>query len=136
MIDFVVAAGWLTRRRVEVADNTPKKDRTDLLSYKTDLADRLLQGQVEVFRDDDEDDGNEILPETPPKRRKPTPLPHDLQRTSGVRHMPELVSASTTRHRCRVPGCNSTNARFFCTTCKVHLCITNARNCFKLIHEL
>lgn len=136
MFDFVIAAGWIHHRRVEAAENTPKRDKTDLLAYKTDLADRLLQDEAEMDLDEDGDDGVDVLPEAPPKTKKVTPKPDFYQRTSGVKHLPGIVTARSTRHRCRFPGCSSTNSRFFCGTCKVHLCITTSINCYKLFHEL
>uniref|UniRef100_A0A1B6JN86 Uncharacterized protein n=1 Tax=Homalodisca liturata TaxID=320908 RepID=A0A1B6JN86_9HEMI len=84
---------------------------------------------------EEEDDANEDVAGPAPKRRKPTPLPQDVKRTEdGAKHMPELVPSSTVRHRFRFPGCQSTNARFFCSNCKVYLCITQARNCYKIFH--
>lgn len=46
MIDFVIAAGWIYLRRVQAAEQTPKKDLIDQLDYKIELADRLLLGTV------------------------------------------------------------------------------------------
>lgn len=105
-------------RRYEAGIETPKRDKVDQLAYKTIIADQLLtheyvdNGAVEV------EDGIEELPlpeaGVAKKRKKPTPLPSDATRTTGVKHMPQLVETSTVRHRCRFPGCKSNNARFFC----------------------
>lgn len=137
MIDFVIAAGWIYLRRVQAAEQTPKKDLIDQLDYKIELADRLLLGTVPAPR---VDESSEEAPEEDPgpkqKKKRPAHFPQHDRRTSEAKHLPELNPSSSTRHRCRLPGCSSNNARFFCTTCKVWLCITQARNCYTLFHKL
>lgn len=56
------------RQKSETEENTPKKDFTDLLAYKINLADRLLQGnnEVEEIQEYQEDILNL---EVPPKRK-------------------------------------------------------------------
>ncbi|KAG8289902.1 hypothetical protein J6590_095024 [Homalodisca vitripennis] len=86
-------------------EEKPKKDQMDQLMYKTDLADHLL-----LAAEENEEDGIEELPIPATKRKKKTPLPSDAKLPTGVKHMPQLVHNSTTRHRCRLQGCKSTNA--------------------------
>lgn len=111
MVDFVVAAGWIFNRRVEAASLTPKKDLTDLLSYKTQLATHLLLGQTEE-EENEVDNDIRPLPGLAPRRTQPTPLPLHAERTHKAKHMPE-VADSTIRHRCRLPGCTASSAHFF-----------------------
>ncbi|KAG8334462.1 hypothetical protein J6590_089897 [Homalodisca vitripennis] len=84
------------KRRVEAASLTPKKDLTDLLSLKIQLADHLIHGSGEDKEHGEEEyDANEDVASPAPKRRKSTPLPQDVKRTAGAKHMPELVPSST-----------------------------------------
>ncbi|KAG8255725.1 hypothetical protein J6590_085793 [Homalodisca vitripennis] len=75
-------------------EETPKRDQVDQLAYKTELADQLLLAKEQIHDDEEEDGFEEILPPVAgaaQKRKKPNPLPSDTKRTSGVKHMPQLV---------------------------------------------
>lgn len=73
--------------------------------------------------------------ENPSTRRAKTenkPL-NDL-RYNGINHWPE-IDGNRNASRCRGEQCNQ-KTHCFCTECKVHLCLTKNRNCFKNFHVL
>lgn len=131
MIDFVVAAGWLERRRKDNVEGTARKDRFDYLDFRSDLAYKLLNLQ----NTDDEDAMSvDEEPNNRPVWKKKTPLPHEALRKKASLHMPEWP-ADGKPSRCRLPGCKSPKCRIKCTTCNVFLCLNANRNCFKIFHE-
>ncbi|KAG8246100.1 hypothetical protein J6590_092476 [Homalodisca vitripennis] len=111
MDNFVVASGWIMRRRYDNAEQTPKKDRMDYLEYRTDLAYHLIHNQTP----EEDIDEVDILP-LPVPSKKHVNIPLDIQRKTAAKHMPMIPDNKD--HRCRFPGCDSKKARMQCSTCK------------------
>jgi len=64
-----------------------------------------------------------------PKRRKSVKIPAVPQRTSAAKHLPEMTDV-TNSMRCRLDGCSG-KSKVRCIACKVFLCMTSDRNCFR-----
>lgn len=130
-IDFALAASWFERRRIDALDRTPKRDSLDFLDWKVEVSDALVHHKTfEEVEDDRNGQENQTL-----KKRKTAPLPSDALRTTGVLHLPEIPPGAKPS-RCRFPGCTSPKCLFWCSTCKVFLCLNTNRNCFKPFHEM
>lgn len=89
----------------------------------------LLSSHKGDTHEDNNDDGQ---PQTKPDKAA-TALPPLAARTSGARHMPELVDQKSTP-RCWNPGCSQCT-KFTCTECNLFLCITATRNCYWMYHS-
>lgn len=117
LIDFAAAASWIERRRVDVAEGTPRRDRFDFLDLRVDLAYHLMNNENNQVSDEDLD----IYEPPAPKRKKP--MPSCAVRTSRLSgHLPEWPEDGKPS-RCRLPGCDSPKCRIRCSTCKVYLCL-------------
>lgn len=132
-IDFAILAAWIERKRVNKKKIT--RDRIELIDFKIEVANSLLHcGSGEICQ---VNDSREVLASNVglSNKRRVIPLPSDAVRSSGALHLPEKpVGAKLSR--CRLPGCQHSKCRFWCKTCKVFLCLTSTRNCFKKFHEL
>ena len=58
------------------------------------------------------------------------PTPQRDIRTDGVAHWPAVKDKKNNCRHCKVG-----TVRVVCTKCKVHLCLTNERNCFYNFHH-
>lgn len=134
-IDFAIAAAWIERRRAEKHQITG--DRLQLIDFKVEIAYELLHCGMANEDIYEVDKNREALASTVglPNKRKVVPLPSDALRYTGALHLPERPLGAKLS-RCRMPGCSSPKCRFWCKTCKVFLCLTSTRNCFKMFHEL
>lgn len=67
------------------------------------------------------------------KKKRNSPATHSIPshdiRTDGYHHYPEVKD----RGRCKNPNCKGVPI-FYCSKCKVHLCISKERNCFLAFH--
>ncbi|CAJ1081222.1 piggyBac transposable element-derived protein 3-like isoform X2 [Xyrichtys novacula] len=107
--------------------NRPAKNTQQYLDFKLHLAEELMDSAS--FEDSSEDSEEEYQP--PAKTRLPQPEPS--VRRLGSRHMPEMMDI---KHavRCRNKGCNG-KTFIRCTKCKMFLCITKQKTCFKDYHS-
>lgn len=72
--------------------------------------------------------------EPPTKRRATICIPHEAAQSKDAKHMPKIIGDRAHRSRCRNNKCSAlTTVR--CTDCKMFICFTASRNCFKLFHE-
>lgn len=65
------------------------------------------------------------------KRNKTEKKPSDEMRYDKIEHFPEMQNCVPVR--CKKEGCHF-KSRAFCIKCKVHLCLSPGRNCFKDFH--
>lgn len=137
LFDFALAAAWLEYRRQQTQLKTSKKDRLDSFEFRQRIAEKLIYGttlpRVAIY---EEVDNTESDDEQQIRKKRKNALPHPPQelRTSMALHMPTIPEQGK-NYRCRMTGCKSNKARVQCSTCKMHLCLTFDRNCFKLYHE-
>lgn len=66
------------------------------------------------------------------KRKSDEQRPHDFDRFDGLDHLPDHT-ASPSASRCKNDKCSG-KTRVACIKCKVHLCLTNSKNCFLAFH--
>lgn len=101
IIDFVVAAGWLERRRKDNVEGTARKDRFDYLDFRSDLAYKLLNLQN---TDDEDTMPEDEEPNNRPGWKKKTPLPHEALRKKGYLHMTDLRLRTANHQDAGFPG--------------------------------
>lgn len=137
--DFALVAAWIMYRRQQKQQNTPKRDQLDSFEFRRRVAEHLVYSTtttdpaVAVYELVESDEEEEERPIRKKKRTIPQP-PAELRKSMAL-HLPTIPDAEKC-FRCRMPGCKSNRARFQCSTCKMHLCITKERNCFKTYHEM
>lgn len=104
-----------------------------LFDFRRRVATALLVGALpkpstaptaEVSTETREDD---ISP-TPAKRRQQE-VPPEV-RYNGAEHIPDYA---VTKLHCKIRKC-AFKTFWYCTKCKVHLCLAKERNCFKSYH--
>nr|XP_015910855.3 piggyBac transposable element-derived protein 3 [Parasteatoda tepidariorum] len=132
MVDFVMSSAWLAYRNKM---RERKKDILDYFAFRLDIATTLIHGllkkPVRISSPTDDEDDND---EPPSRRRVRASIPHEAARSQEARHMPEMIGDRAHRSRCRNSKCSALTT-VHCTDCKVFLCFTASRNCFKAFHE-
>lgn len=132
--DFAIAAAWFQYRLVAKRNGLAKKQILSYYDYKLTVAEKLIYSDPlrSLHESSSEEEEENISPNK--RRRVPQPLPPKNKVKESCLHMPENTSSSQeSRSRCRFPGCKQFTF-VKCTTCKVYLCFTNNRNCFKNFH--
>lgn len=125
LIDISIVNAWLLYRR-----HCNKRDEKykPLVEFRAEIAQTLIIGSTL---------------DTPSRRGRPSsetntsnrlhrtfqPRPINVIRYSGWGHFPEYSD----RQRCR--QCIKGQTKVYCSKCKVHLCFTPLRNCFKEFHD-
>lgn len=131
-VDTALTNSWLEYQEDCRISKTPKNEILDLLHFRQRVADALIKmGQPINMR----------------KRGRPSasssPAPQRQRITAEVRPSREIQYDTVdhlpdydTKHeatRCKNPLCKG-KTHVFCLKCKIHLCFTGARNCFKSFH--
>ena len=119
---------WCLYRRLSGQGGIPQAEQTDLLHFTAQVASSLVRnylpkrGRGRPSLEPTEDDTAKR------PRRPPTRIPQDDVRHDGLQHWPE--------HRPDRPRCSKCGdkTRIGCTKCRVGLCITASRNCYKDFH--
>ena len=125
-VDLSVTNSWICARQ---QSNIP------LFEFKMEVATSLMkmgQTPIQHIPDpagdllDEEEDNNE-------SDQDPKPVKHvtDAQRLDGMNHL--CKQAGTKPHYCFKPGCKR-RSTYFCTGCKVYLCVDRKTNCFYDFH--
>uniref|UniRef100_A0A3B3B5P4 Si:ch211-255f4.7 n=1 Tax=Oryzias melastigma TaxID=30732 RepID=A0A3B3B5P4_ORYME len=99
------------------------------LDFKLHLAEELMDSPS--FDDSSESEDSEEEYQPPTKTR--TPQPEPSVRRLGARHMPEMMDIKHAE-RCRNKGCNG-KTYIRCSKCKMFLCVTKKKACFKDYHS-
>lgn len=102
-----------------------------LLQHPTTIENRLKSKISRELSSGSSDEGDdETSHETKRKREMKAQVP-TIIRFDGIEHWPEV--SGVTRLRCKNDDCsNKTNVS--CSKCRLHLCLTTTRNCFKDFH--
>ena len=58
----------------------------------------------------------------------------DFVRYDGLNHLPEFVAMARGR-TCKMQGCTKRSV-FWCTKCRIYLCIKKGQNCFREFHTV
>uniref|UniRef100_A0A3B3C0R0 Si:ch211-255f4.7 n=1 Tax=Oryzias melastigma TaxID=30732 RepID=A0A3B3C0R0_ORYME len=109
--DVAITNAWIQYKSDSKALNRPAKNTQQYLDFKLHLAEELMDSPS--FDDSSE------------REDKPS------VRRLGARHMPEKMDI---KERCRNKGCNG-KTYIRCSKCKMFLCITKKKACFKDYHS-
>lgn len=141
--DLSTSNAWIQYRHDQLQVGKQRKDIMDFLNFKRTLGSEMIstvesdEGENTEEEENSEVDGSEDEDEEygagKPARKKIRPLPGKEFRKRKAEHMPEMVKSKNAK-RCRREGCNG-KGRVRCTTCKLFLCLTCERNCYKAFHE-
>lgn len=129
VLDSMVVQAWLIYRREAKLLNIERKDQHALLAFKISIAECLTKmGAAKRGRPSLETEGLLLAK----KRKGPMKaVPEMAVRTDGVGHWPKFVEK---KGRCKYPGCTGT-PKLTCDKCDTYLCLTPAKNCFRLFHQ-
>ncbi len=123
-----VINAWCLYRRLAKQNQVPKAEQTDLLHFTAQIATSLVSDNAQR-----RGRGRPSLTQDEPlsakrPRRAPADVPQENTRFDGREHWPE--------HRADRPRCCKCGekTRLGCTKCKIGLCLTARKNCFKAFH--
>lgn len=137
LVDVSICNSWL-EYRTDCADcGVAKKDVMDLLAFRMSIVDSLLQeGTVTPSRKrgrpsvEEAEEYERNLPRMPRRDCESRP-------TEGVRNDPEghfpIHCGKKEAGRCKKAGCKG-RSHFRCERCKIYLCLSSSRNCFRDFH--
>ena len=126
--DVAITNSWIQYKSDSKAVKRTTKDTNQYLDFKLHLAEELMESLDSPEPDADEESDEEYEP--PAKIRIPQPEPS--VRRLGATHMPEMMDVKHAE-RCRNRGCKG-KTYMRCGKCKMFLCITKKKNCFKDYH--
>jgi len=143
-LELAVVNAWREYQAECKAANVPKKKILDLLNFRLSVGQTLAatspRPETEMDVLDDDGVGANVIVEAEvdeePVAKKPakvSPLPLDSVRYDLFSHFPEHQKIASPRI-CRLPGCKS-RSKITCEKCKVFLCLSDKKNCFKKFHE-
>lgn len=132
-LDLAVANSWIQYRNDRTLLKDKAKDILQLLPFKIDVAEYLLEMCEESSSSSDSDNENNDSIDELPRKRKVTPLPSEHKRYRQAKHIPVMVDNATFSSRCRNKSCTG-RSKIKCDTCNVFLCVTAKRDCFKEFH--
>ena len=119
------------------SNGVAKEKILDLLNFRIRLAKSLVSCSpaVKIKRGRPSDSSIAVNSNTPTtsKRSKCETRPASEVRYDLIEHIPDH-DLKTERTRCKLTGCKN-KSNFFCLKCKIHLCLTRERNCFKKFHS-
>lgn len=130
LFDMAAVNSWLKYRADCKTNNRKRSETMDLLDFRMAIAESLMaQPKRSSQRFLDEED----VEENTPKKKKCTPTPVTEKRFDGFDHLP-VAHKIPNAMRCRLMGCKG-KSRVFCEKCKVYLCLTPDKPCYKLFHN-
>lgn len=141
-IDLAVSNSWILYRHDKKQEGVDLKSIKQLRFFKLDVAKRIIDANIDTgdensLNEESQQENEEQLQDDSQvqrprfrKRNAPVPLPSERERYRGALHLPEV---SDIQKKCRFAGCQK-KTKMMCTSCKIHLCLTNERNCYKIFH--
>lgn len=130
--DLSISNAWRLYVLDSIATGVPKSKIMDLLEFRMQVADGLINTPERKRRSDtDEQDTENLRPNTS-KFRRPNP-PSVAKRYDGYDHLPSFDEIDSPR-ACRMEGCKS-RSKILCTKCEVYLCLSRKQNCFLAYHK-
>lgn len=135
-VDFAICSSWLEYRKDRINAKNPKKDIKDLLNFRIELSQSIIKvgnptRQIKRGRPRLVTESEEV-----PIRKVPASYekrPCKDVRLDKVDHLAEHDSKIQPT-RCKKNKCSG-RTFFYCSKCKVHLCITKKKNCFAEFHR-
>lgn len=129
-LDLAVVNAW---RQYKMDCDANKIKSKDLLWFRVDLADALMNSCNFSNNESTEDELVSLAIEIPGKRYRPAAPPSFEKRFDKFDHFPTFDDLSRGR-KCRLESCSSTT-KVRCTKCNVYLCILRNQNCFIAYHN-
>lgn len=126
IVDMCIVNSWLLYRRH--MSQMGKKYKT-LVVFRSEIAQGLMNAGKTEPRKRGRPLSDKCNTPSPPVKRNVTAVPIDDVRYDAVDHWPVHIS---TKQRCRF--CIYAYCRIMCEKCKMPLCLTKDKNCFKLFH--
>jgi hypothetical protein len=131
--NLAVCNAWLEHQSVMERGGEIKKDRMDLLEFAMSIAKGLaLSGSLikppKRGRPSSKSPRNSPVPT---KRKTPHTIPVDDIRYDNLGHWP--IHQNGHEQRCKLETCGG-RSRIECEKCKVALCLSKFKNCFKMFH--
>jgi len=127
LIDMAIVNSWILYRRHCKQLGIKKFD--PLVNFKSDIAHALiLSGKNKVKKRGKPSSSNSTTP--PQKKYKTSTRPVNDIRFDCYEHWPEHIN---NKQRCK--HCIKAYSRTWCSKCKLALCYTGPRNCFKDYHQ-
>ena len=136
-VDIAKVNAWLLYRRFCSQMNVPVKKQLSLLDFVAQLSEGLINtgklGRSKQAVGRPKKRSSQQLPEQQPKRgRAPKTLLPDVD--SRYDQLGHWACYDGKKNRCRL--CKVGYSRISCEKCKVSLCLTSERNCFRNFHTL
>ena len=128
-ITTALGQAWILYRKDAQSLNIDKKLWLSHRHFQADVAGAIIMQNVMVRKRGRPSAGSGELPTTYSPRQTRS-APSDDVRYDGVGHLTIKVEK---RGRCT--SCPNGFTNTYCGKCKVRLCFTNKRNCFKFFHE-
>lgn len=129
-IDLAMVNSWRLYRSDSLAKGVPKSNIKDLLAFRFEVAETLLNSPDRERRD--------VSPEVERReqfsgRYKPANDPSLGKRYDGYEHFPKFDDLKAPR-TCRLESCSS-RSKVKCCKCDVYLCISREKDCFYVYHN-
>ena len=142
MLDVVATNCWIEYKTgLETSGQGDRKNMLQMMDFKLRLAEQLIEegskldrNRNRILSDDDDDGAGSSGHLGHESQSSYIPVPPLERRHEEAKHMPEMDSGKTSYHRCRLSTCKKL-ARVKCSSCRVYLCLTSDRNCFKQFHQ-
>lgn len=129
-IDLAVVNSWRLYRNEMLANNTPKSKIQDLLSFRFEMGETLLNTPSRERHES----SPEVEPqEQPLVRYRPANDPSVGKRYDGFDHFPIFDDIKAPR-TCRLEKCKS-RSKLRCRKCDVYLCLNRDKDCFYIYHN-
>lgn len=130
--DLAVANAWRLYKLQSAAAAIPKNKVKDLLEFRMQVADALVNTPTRKRRLSDIEPNENIAPNPPTKYRRAN-LPSENKRFDGYDHLPCFDEIESPRC-CRMERCQS-RSKIRCEKCDVYLCLSRKQNCFARYHK-
>lgn len=131
-VDLALVNSWLAYRQEYTKADLPKAKALDLLNFRMQVAEGLMRAKTPCHK------RKGRLSDPIQTKRKARSLcenrPIEDVRYDMVDHMP-MHSGNKEAGRCKLEGCKTGRSHFLCEKCKVHLCLSKAKNCFAKFHR-
>lgn len=129
LTDMAVINSWVLYKKANIKTGVKSLSLGD---YRSELAEALCNYKINAESKRGRPSSNSVEKALEAKRRRgpmKTVPPKDV-RTDGIGHNEQRCAS---KNRCKLPGCNGFS-RTECAKCRVALCHTFTRNCFKSFH--
>lgn len=133
-IDTAITNSWFEYKLEAEKSGLPRKDQKDLLDFRTEISDHLLNVGQPVRKRKGRPSLEELESRERKQRKREQIRPSVAVRSDSIDHLPD-VDKNKEATRCKMKDCKG-KTHYFCTKCQVHLCLLSYRNCFMAFHQI